>query len=467
MENKVLKGTLAFGLATMISRVTGLLRDAFFAGYFGTSNQYDAYLVAIMIPFFLRKIFAEGALSLTFVPMFVEKRRESIERAFEFASTVLLLVISVTSIISVTGVVFSTPVTRVFAGGFDPEVILLTSAALSPAFINLSTITGIALSRHFNPPILGPTIAFVVGGGIQVLAVITAAKKKGFRFKARFNKKDAREFLKIFGLTMISPAIAQVNSLVDTRVATELGSGAVSSLQYAMRLYQLPLGIFGISVATVVLAELSKYIKNTEKFNETLWTSLETLLYFILPATLGLIVLSKEIVSLLFQRGAFSYIDTLNTARILRIYAVGLPFYGLFNIFSRVHYSRQNPRFPSLIAALMAGINIVLDIVLGLSYGPVGIAWATAIAGIFGFLSVSLQVLLAVKATKSQLYELLKITMASLIMTITLFIERQLLPAMNLSSIIEVLSGVAIYLLLSKLFALREYKYIKGVFKRR
>ncbi|MCD6159214.1 MAG: murein biosynthesis integral membrane protein MurJ [Kosmotoga sp.] len=498
MENKVLKGTLAFGLATMISRVTGLLRDAFFAGYFGTSNQYDAYLVAIMIPFFLRKIFAEGALSLTFVPMFVEKRRESIERAFEFASTVLLLVISVTSIISVTGVVFSTPVTRVFAGGFDPEVILLTSklmkitfpfvllvstwsvfygvlnsfdayflAALSPAFINLSTITGIALSRHFNPPILGPTIAFVVGGGIQVLAVITAAKKKGFRFKARFNKKDAREFLKIFGLTMISPAIAQVNSLVDTRVATELGSGAVSSLQYAMRLYQLPLGIFGISVATVVLAELSKYIKNTEKFNETLWTSLETLLYFILPATLGLIVLSKEIVSLLFQRGAFSYIDTLNTARILRIYAVGLPFYGLFNIFSRVHYSRQNPRFPSLIAALMAGINIVLDIVLGLSYGPVGIAWATAIAGIFGFLSVSLQVLLAVKATKSQLYELLKITMASLIMAITLFIERQLLPAMNLSSIIEVLSGVAIYLLLSKLFALREYKYIKGVFKRR
>ncbi|OAA30047.1 membrane protein [Kosmotoga arenicorallina S304] len=498
MENKVIKGTLAFGLATMISRVTGLLRDAFFAGYFGTSSQYDAYLVAIMIPFFLRKIFAEGALSLTFVPMFAEKRRESIEKAFEFASTVLLLIVTITSIITITGVFFSTPVSGVFAGGFDPEVILLTSklmkitfpfillvstwsvfygilnsfdayflAALSPAFINISTITGIVLSRYFNPPILGPTIAFVVGGGIQVLALVTASKRKGFRFKARFSRNDAKEFLKIFGLTMISPAIAQINSLVDTRVATELGTGAVSSLQYAMRLYQLPLGIFGVSVATVVLAELSKHVKDTRKFNMTLWESLETLLYFIVPATFGLIVLSNEIISLLFQRGAFNYSDTLRTAPILKAYAIGLPFYALYYIFSRVYYSRKNPRFPSLIAAVMAGINIALDIVLGLAYGPVGIAWATTIAGIFGFLSVGLKELLAAKITRNQLIELLKITAATSVMVITLIAEKQILPSTNLSSIIKILSGIALYFLLSKVLALREYEQIKNIFRRR
>ncbi|AKI98031.1 murein biosynthesis integral membrane protein MurJ [Kosmotoga pacifica] len=498
MKNNVIKGTLAFGLATMISRVTGLLRDAFFAGYFGTSSQYDAYLVAIMIPFFLRKIFAEGALSLTFIPMFAERRRKSLEESFEFTSTVLLLIIAITSVISASGVFFSTPVTRVFAGGFSPEVIQLTSklmkitfpfillvstwsvfygvlnsfdayflAALSPAFINISTIIGIVLSKYFNPPILAPAIAFVVGGAAQVTILAVAAKRKGFKFRPRFNRKDAKEFLKLFGLTMISPAIAQVNSLVDTRVATELGSGAVSSLQYAMRLYQLPLGVFAVSVATVVLAELSKYVENKEKFNETMWSSLETLLYFVIPAMLGLIVLSEEIVSLLFQRGAFTYQDTIITARILKAYAVGLPFYGLFNIFSRVHYSRKNPRFPSIIAALMAGINILLDIVLGLIYGPVGIAWATTLAGIFGAFAVASGILLKTSLAKKQLFELLKIAIVSSLMVIVIILEKSLLRPSLLSSAIEIVSGAIVYLVLSKLFSLREYENIKNIFRGR
>ncbi|MDI3524046.1 murein biosynthesis integral membrane protein MurJ, partial [Kosmotoga sp.] len=290
MNQSIIKGTLAFALATMISRITGLLRDAFFAGYFGTSSQYDAYLVAILIPFFLRKIFAEGALSMVFVPLFAEKKKKSLVEAFKFASTILILVVSITGAISLIGIFFSEPISVTFAGGFEPEVIELTAklmkitfpfvllvstwsvfygilnslnfyfiAALSPAFINISTITGIVLSRYLNPPILGPTIGFIIGGVAQLTVLIIASSKRGFRFTLTFDKESAREFSLMFLIAMISPAITQLNSLVDTRVATELGSGAVSSLQYAMRLYQLPLGMFAVAVATVSLAELSKF----------------------------------------------------------------------------------------------------------------------------------------------------------------------------------------------------------------
>ncbi|MDK2953465.1 murein biosynthesis integral membrane protein MurJ [Kosmotoga sp. DU53] len=489
MNQSIIKGTLAFALATMISRITGLLRDAFFAGYFGTSSQYDAYLVAILIPFFLRKIFAEGALSMVFVPLFAEKKKKSLVEAFKFASTILILVVSITGAISLIGIFFSEPISVTFAGGFEPEVIELTAklmkitfpfvllvstwsvfygilnslnfyfiAALSPAFINISTITGIVLSRYLNPPILGPTIGFIIGGVAQLTVLIIASSKRGFRFTLTFDKESAREFSLMFLIAMISPAITQLNSLVDTRVATELGSGAVSSLQYAMRLYQLPLGMFAVAVATVSLAELSKFAgdKEREDFKKILWEAFGTLMFLVIPATIGLMILSKEIVALLFQRGKFTFEDTLNTSRILRAYAVGMPFYGIFGIFSRAHYARKNPRFPSIVAMIMAGTNILLDIILGLTIGPVGIAWATTIAGILGAMIVSFGIFKKIGYESGYIRETLKIAICTSGMVLVLVLLKALLPFSTLSSLIEIVAGTAIFMLLAKLLKVKE-----------
>jgi putative peptidoglycan lipid II flippase len=193
-------------------------------------------------------------MTMAFVPVFNEKLKSSRERAFMFASTVLIFVVIVSGAISAAGSLFSDGVASAFAGGFDQSALELTSqlirisfpfivlvslwavycgvlnsldaffiAAVSPMFINLSTIAGILLSGRFSTPIVGPTIGFLVGGVIQLGVVALSARSKGFVFKPGYNKSDVRDFLLLFLFSAISPAINEINSFVDIRVSTELG----------------------------------------------------------------------------------------------------------------------------------------------------------------------------------------------------------------------------------------------------
>ncbi|MEA2067065.1 MAG: murein biosynthesis integral membrane protein MurJ [Thermotogota bacterium] len=500
MSHAILKGTIAFAIATLISRSTGLIRDMFFAKYFGTSVAYDAYLVAILIPFFLRKIFGEGALSLIFVPMFKERYQISKTNAFKFASTIIILVIAITGTISLSGVIFSKPISLVFAGGFDSDTIALTSslmkitfpfvllvslwsiyygvlnsmgtffiAALSPAFINLATIIGILLSKHLQQPIIGPTIGFLLGGIVQLFLLMIFSHKKEFKFYPSFDRSDARQFISLFLLTVIAPAINQLNSMVDVRVATELKAGAVASLQYAMRLYQLPLGIFAIAVATVSLPEFTSKLKNNDlnSIKPNILESLRTLTFFILPSLFALLFMSKDIMALLFQRGAFSAQDTLITSSVLRAYLLGLPFYGYFGILARVYYAMKKPIFPAIVASVMAATNIVLDIVLGFAIGVSGIALATSISGIIGLVIVSPVFIKSIGFHRYSLLETLKILLATAIMTAGILFVQTFFDSSTMRSLFLLIVALLLYLLSTKILKIDELKHVTNLLKRK
>ncbi|KUK66012.1 MAG: Integral membrane protein MviN [Mesotoga infera] len=286
---------------------------------------------------------------------------------------------------------------------------------------------------------------------IQLLVVALAARSKGFVFKPGYNKSDAKEFLVLFLFSAISPAINEINSFVDIRVSTELGRGAVSSLGYAQRLYQLPLGVFAIAVATVALPKLSKLTSadSKERFRKSLWDSLTVLAFLIIPSTLGLFVLGEGIVRLLFERGSFTPSDTALTTSLLYGYTLGLPFYGSYGVLSRAYYARKSPKTPTIISAIMVSVNVVLDIVLGFTIGPLGVALATSMAGIVGTVIVSVALLKWTGYEKENLLEIVKVILASLMMSALMLLGRVFFGTGYISTSITLVSGIGVYFLLA------------------
>ncbi len=512
-------GTIIFAIATFFSRITGLLRDISFASIFGTSSQYDAYLIAILIPFFLRKIFAEGAMQLAFIPMFNEKlndrnyngkirlgrssgRYTGLNRsASEFASTIITLMSVLTIITTLIGVSFSGSIAQAFSGSYDESAIELTSLlikitfpfvlfislwaiycsilnsfsfffipALSPLIINLSTITGIFLSKFFTPAILGPSFGFILGGFLQlILLVFYARKKVSFKYRISFNFRMVKKFLPFFLISSITPAINQINSLIDVKVGTDLGVGVVSSLQYAMRLYQLPLGIFGVAVATVAFPNIAELI-NTKKIKEaarTIWEATSTMFFYIFPSTVALFLLGKDMIVLLFERGMFTPDDTMKVSTILMGFSLGLLFYSGYNVLSKSFFAEKKPMIPTLVSFLMVGTNIVLDIVLGYSMGPVGIALATSIAGGVGFVIVFFLTVRKYKIGSSFLIHTSKISVCTFMMGIFMFTFRRYVLGNSLGLLLNIVISVFIYLFFAHILKVKDVKMIIGKLKRR
>jgi len=472
-------------LATLISRILGLVRDMLFAKEFGASPEYDAYLVAVLLPFFLRKIFAEGALSSAFIPLYNKRAIKGVEKGRRFANSILTIFIPVLLIVVIVSIYFMPQILSFVAPGLMPGVkglavfmgrlifpfILFISLwavyagmlnshdifftpALSPAIHNIFIIIGISLSPLFDPPILGPAIFFIIGGAAQWLMVVLASRGIQFKFTPSIDKKDLGDFMPIFLSSFAALSVTQINSIVDTNVVSGLGTGSVSLLQYANRLFQLPLGVFAISVSTVALAQLSK--NSPEEFKKNLAEGIERMALFVLPASVGLFLMRQDIITLLFQRGQFSLYDSVMTSDILMGYLIGLPFYSLYSLLSRAEYAIKKPRIVFLASTLSVGVNIFLDITLSKTMGPLGVALATSFAGITGFTVLlihlySIQMLRIKWSNTSQIFKsvaacfamgllilltnflmvysvlgvLLKITLAVVILFLTLFLLKQ------------------------------------------
>ena len=483
--SKTLRFSIQMALATLISRILGLVRDMLFAKEFGASPEYDAYLVAVLLPFFLRKIFAEGALSSAFIPLYNKRAIKGVEKGRRFANSILTIFIPVLLIVVIVSIYFMPQILSFVAPGLMPGVkglavfmgrlifpfILFISLwavyagmlnshdifftpALSPAIHNIFIIIGISLSPLFDPPILGPAIFFIIGGAAQWLMVVLASRGIQFKFTPSIDKKDLGDFMPIFLSSFAALSVTQINSIVDTNVVSGLGTGSVSLLQYANRLFQLPLGVFAISVSTVALAQLSK--NSPEEFKKNLAEGIERMALFVLPASVGLFLMRQDIITLLFQRGQFSLYDSVMTSDILMGYLIGLPFYSLYSLLSRAEYAIKKPRIVFLASTLSVGVNIFLDITLSKTMGPLGVALATSFAGITGFTVLlihlySIQMLRIKWSNTSQIFKsvaacfamgllilltnflmvysvlgvLLKITLAVVILFLTLFLLKQ------------------------------------------
>jgi putative peptidoglycan lipid II flippase len=413
------------GAATLTSRVLGLVRDQVLAGFFGAGNEMDAFVVAFRIPNLVRDLFAEGAMSAAFVPTFTRELTLHGKRdAWRLGNNVLNALILVTVAVVLLGMVFARPLIELYAGEFArvpgkleltvqltrvvlPFLTLVAIAAaamgmlnslhhyfvpaLSPAMFNVATIVlVIALAplmpRLGLPSIVAVAIAALAGGLGQIAIQWPSLHREGFRYARVFDPRDPglRRVLVLMGPGTIGLAATQVNLFVNTLLATGQGTGAASWLTYAFRLMYLPIGLFGVSIATAVLPAVSRHatVGDTAAIRRTVSRGLSLMLMLNLPATLGLMVLATPIVRLLFEHGHFLPSDTAATAAALRLYALGLIGYSAVRIASPTFYAIGESRTPAIVSAVAIGVNVVASVALVHAIGFRGLALGTSLAAV-------------------------------------------------------------------------------------
>ncbi len=455
----ILAGSLAFSLATFFSRIFGLIRDVVLAAFYGASPLLDAYLVAIIFPFFLRKIFGEGALGSSFVPFY-----KTSEDRDSFTSGVINFFLIITLVIVVLVEIFPSMIPAVFSMGYAVEgkeriealvrvTVLFVPAvflwavfysilnshnkfflpALSPLFMNIGVILGTVIGK--DP--FWSAVGFVTGGFFSAFVLGFYASKY---FKYKFKLFPGKSFISAFLKATASMATAQINLLVDTNVASFFGSGAISYLQLASRLYLLPLGLFGVAVSTVALSVMSGSDEKTEKMKE----AISSVLFFSIPAFIGLLVLSDDIVHLIYGTGRFTEADVTMTANILKMYSFGIIPYSVYNIGLRYHHSSKEMTVPLIATVIVSSTNVVLDIVLGILIGVSGVALSTSIAGMVGLLFFTVR-----KEIHIDTNELLKITISSLFMGFFAYILKD--PTNKIWTLILVFLSALIYLFFMKI----------------
>jgi len=420
------KSAGVIGAATMTSRVLGLVRDQALAFLFGAGDQMDAYIIAFRIPNLVRDLFAEGAMSAAFVPTFTRTlTNEGRDRAWRLGNMVVNALLLATGVIVLVGMVFATPITTLFAGAYSavpgkleltvsltrimfPFLLLVAVAAalmgmlnslhrffipaISPAMFNVGSILctiGLApvMPAVGLPVIAAPAIGVLVGGFGQMAVQWPALRREGYRYRPVLDFRDEglRRVLVLMGPGVIGLAAVQINLFVNSILAVGEGTGAVSFLGYAFRLMYLPIGIFGVSIATAVLPTLSRHAarNDTAGMRDTISNGLRLMLMLNVPATVGLIALATPIVALIFEHGRFTPSDTAATAAALACYAPGLVGYSAVKIAVPSFYSIHDSRTPVLVSAATVLLNVALNLTLVRVMGFKGLALGTAISAIF------------------------------------------------------------------------------------
>jgi putative peptidoglycan lipid II flippase len=406
----------------MTSRVLGLLRDQVQAYFFGTGLAADAFVLATRIPTLLRDLFAEGAMSAAFVPTFTRYlARDGKPAAWRLGSQVINGLLVITGVLVVLGMVFAGPIVRFYGSGFadTPDKIELATAltrvnmpfllliavaaaymgmlnalrrffipACSPAmynvvFIACAVILVPVFRRAGIQPIMALSAGMLLGGVAQIVVQWPLLHREGYRHEWVLNPRDPglREVLMLMGPGSLGLAAAQINLLVNTWLATN-EDGAVTALSYAFRLMYLPIGIFGVSVATAAIPELARHATRGSHadMRTTLSWGLRLMLMLSVPATVGLMVLAGPIVELAFQRHAFGPDSTMQVAGALLFYAPGIVGYSVVKIASPGFYSLRDARTPVLVSVTTIVANLGLNIWLDRLMGFRGLALGTAIA---------------------------------------------------------------------------------------
>lgn len=415
-------------LATLVSRVLGLVREQVFAAFFGAGFAVDAFQVAFRIPNLLRDLFAEGAMSAAFVPTLTQvQEREGREAAMRLANLVVNFLLVTVSVICLLGVLFAGRLVPWMAPGFGqvpgklelttqmtrimtPFLLLVALAAavmgvlntrrvffvpaIAPTMLNLALIAaGFVLSplcpRFGLQPIVGMAFGVLLGGLGQLLIQVPSLYAQGFRWRPAISFRDpgVLRIVTLMAPAAIGLAATQVNIFVNTFLASLLQQGSVSWLNYAYRLMQLPIGLFGVAIATVTLAEVSRHAARREMpaLKRTISFSLRFGLFLTLPATLVLMALAHPIVALLYQHGRFNARDSWQTAQALWGYALGLSAFSAVRVLVPVYYSLGMTRIPVTISFVTIAVNIVLNIALMHPLQHRGLALATSISSMLNF----------------------------------------------------------------------------------
>jgi len=426
---KIARSAGAVSIAVMCSRVLGLIREQVFAGLFGAGLANDAFVVAFRIPNLLRDLFAEGALSAAFVTVFSEyTTRRGPEETWRLASNVLIFFAMMVSVLTLVGICYAEPIVdllapdyRLIAGKTEltvqltrimfPFLLFVSLAAvvmgilntkgrffvpaLSSTFFNLGSIVGgLSLAwifpRFGQPAIAGMAWGTLIGGALQLLMQVPTLRRVGFRFRLSCNPLDPglRRILLLMLPATIGLAATNINIFVNTNFAAGCVEGSVSWLSYAFRLVQLPIGLFGVALSIAIMPVLAKQAaaKDLVSLKQTFTSSLVLVFSLAIPATAGLVLLAAPIIRLIFERGAFTAADTLQTAGALTFYAIGLFAYAAIKVMVPVFYALNTTKYPVIGSFLGVAANILIITLVIDSLQHRGIALSTSCAMILNFL---------------------------------------------------------------------------------
>jgi putative peptidoglycan lipid II flippase len=456
------KNIFKFGFFTLISRILGLLRDSLLAYYLGASKYSDALFVAFKIPNIFRSLFAEGTLQSVFVPLFSNTLKNDKNSIGLFSSQIFtILFFTVLAFISVAEI-YMEHIIGFISPGFKssskdvfniavflsrisiPYLLFIALAtyyssilnslnkfsltALLPVIYNLSMIIGLYffnIQADYSKSVIAAS-SNTIGGFIQLVFVYIACRNLGYNFSFTFNfnlHKSSKLFFKRVIPVIFGSGVYQVSILFNTIIASLFPVGTITYLFYAERLTQLPIGVIGVALATVILPSLSNF-----KGSDTAYSSLKNkgILYAIglsLPSTIGLILLAENIVKVLFLRGSFHLADVINTKNTLIIYVISLPVAIVIKVLLPIFYSKGNTKIPFLFTLISLFFNLILVYVLSKKIGYFSIPLATTISTYLNFILL-LSYLLIKKLLQLDLYffkEFIKTIFINIILVIVLY----------------------------------------------
>ncbi|HXG85471.1 MAG TPA: murein biosynthesis integral membrane protein MurJ, partial [Pyrinomonadaceae bacterium] len=455
-QTSVARSAGIVSIAVMFSRVLGLVREMIFANFFGAGFLMDAYIVAFRIPNVLRDLFAEGALSAAFVKVFTDYQINKSEReAWRLAGLVLNALAVVLSVVCIVGILFSRQFINLVADGFSPEkaalattltqimfpfILLVALAAVAMGVLNTkgnfgvpasastvfniaSIVFGLAIAYWLSGgdwlssddknavptdsaqwAIIGMAIGTLIGGAAQFLMQIPSLLKVGFRFSPvlSFSDEGVRRVMALMAPAILGTSAVQINVLVNTYFVSQI-EGAQGWLNFAFRLMQFPIGIFGVAIGTASIPVLSRMASEGKMgdFRKTLSSSLNLVFLMTLPSACGLIVLGEPIIRLIYERGKFDAGATTMTAWALAGYSIGLTGYAAIKILSPAFYALNDAKTPMIIGVCSIGVNALASYFFrdwlanfGVSpehpsgYGHVGVALATSTVALVNFFAL-------------------------------------------------------------------------------
>ncbi len=426
-NHKITKSAGVIGLATLFSRILGFIRDIVIAQLFGVYVYAQAFVIAFKLPNLFRDLVGEGAANAAIIPVFSEYlAKDKKEEFWELSNILMNLLLVILAGITVLGIILSPLLVRLIAPGFVndpvqfaatvklnrlifPYTLLIGLTAYSIAILNslrnftipafapcLLNISIIACALIWGEGIKGLAAGVLIGGVLQLAVQLPLLYKKGFRFRftGRFSHPAVHKIGKLMAPRLFSSAIYQLNNFVDTifgSLVFIVGDGAVAALYFSYRLIQFPLGIFGNSLAQVILPTLSLQAVNPgdcRKFRDTLVFGLRSNLFVMIPASIGFMVLSKPIIAGLFSGGKFNAYSVEITSGALFFYSIGLFAYGANRILQCGFFALKDTLTPAFVSAAALAVNILLNVIFMYPLKLKGLALATSLSGIFSFFAL-------------------------------------------------------------------------------
>lgn len=464
------RSSIMISVMTLLSRVLGLVRDAVYGNYFVMGGALDAFLVAFRIPNLMRRLSAEGAFSLAFVPVLTEyKEKRTEEELKDLVDHVAGLMGVILFVISLIAVVASPVLMMIFAPGFEskagaepelaayllkitaPYMLFISFAAFfssilnsfgnfavpafTPVLLNVVMISAaIWWAPHFEQPVEALAWGVFIGGIAQAAFQLPYLRRLGLIPKFRFKKahEGVRRIMKLMGPALLGSSAAQLNITINTIIASALATGSISWLYFSDRFVEFPLAIIGVAIGTVILPKLSGDHTNDKggAFSSTLDWAMRLSLLVSIPATVGLVVLAVPILATVFGNGVNGWHDIEMSSLSLMTYALGLPAFIMVKVLAPGFYSRQDTRTPVRIGLIAIAANIICNIVIVLPWyklgyiGPhAGLALSTAISGFVNatllFLGLKKQGMIV--ATKGWMPYLIKVILASICMALVVW----------------------------------------------